>query len=224
MVFGGALFAAFPEAYATIFSGFYLALMLLLFALIFRAVSIEFRSKMPFARPGGARGTSASSPSSLLASFLFGVAVGDAMLGIPLDGARRFHRRASRPAASLRIGRRPGGGGDVRHARRDLPLPEIARRRGAGTCARLDVAYLGNLPGAVYAGHDLHGGARCLALLANFERFPWAPAVVVVSVLAIANIPRSRVSRKAGAGVRLLDASRSRPWSRCWGSRCIPIW
>ena len=42
---GGALFAAFPLVYATVFSGFYLAFMLLLFALIFRAVAIEFRSK-----------------------------------------------------------------------------------------------------------------------------------------------------------------------------------
>src|SRR4030067_3057941 len=46
VTFGGALFAAFPEAYATIFSGFYTAFMLLLFALIFRAASIEFRSKL----------------------------------------------------------------------------------------------------------------------------------------------------------------------------------
>src|SRR5215813_9615543 len=46
VTFGGALFAAFPNAYATIFSAFYLPVMLLLFALIFRAVSIEFRSKM----------------------------------------------------------------------------------------------------------------------------------------------------------------------------------
>ena len=40
---GGALFAAFPIVYATVFSRFYLALMLLLVALIFRAVSMEFR-------------------------------------------------------------------------------------------------------------------------------------------------------------------------------------
>src|SRR5205809_7588481 len=46
ITFGGALFAAFPTAYATIFSGFYTPFMALLFALIFRAVSIEFRSKM----------------------------------------------------------------------------------------------------------------------------------------------------------------------------------
>src|SRR5512142_2063836 len=45
VTFGGALFAAFPEAYATAFSGFYLPFMALLFALIFRAVSLEFRGK-----------------------------------------------------------------------------------------------------------------------------------------------------------------------------------
>src|ERR1043166_2986822 len=44
---GGALFAAFPEVYATVFSGLYLPFMMLVFALIFRAVAIEFRSKQP---------------------------------------------------------------------------------------------------------------------------------------------------------------------------------
>ena len=44
---GGALFAAFPYVYASVFSGFYLAFLLLLLTLIFRAVSIEFRSKQP---------------------------------------------------------------------------------------------------------------------------------------------------------------------------------
>ncbi len=45
VVFGGALFAAFPNAYASVFSAFYLPLMFLLFALVLRAVAIEFRSK-----------------------------------------------------------------------------------------------------------------------------------------------------------------------------------
>ena len=44
---GGALFAAFPDAYATTFSGFYLAVMLVLFGLIVRAVSFEFRAGDP---------------------------------------------------------------------------------------------------------------------------------------------------------------------------------
>ena len=86
VTFGGALFAAFPEAYATAFSGFYAAFVLLLMALISRAVSMEFRSKVQSVRWrrfwdwaffGG----------SALASLLFGVAVGNAMLGIPLDAA-----------------------------------------------------------------------------------------------------------------------------------------
>src|SRR5512140_809217 len=45
VTFGGAMFAAFPEVYATVFSGFYTAFMALLFALILRGVSMEFRSK-----------------------------------------------------------------------------------------------------------------------------------------------------------------------------------
>src|SRR5207244_13375343 len=74
ITFGGALFAAFPEAYATIFSGFYLAFMLLVCALIFRAVSIEFRSKV---HHGGWRRLWDVSffGSSFLATLLFGVAV-----------------------------------------------------------------------------------------------------------------------------------------------------
>src|SRR5512147_1848217 len=43
---GGAIFAAFPAVYATVFSGFYLALVLLLVALIARAVSLEFRHQL----------------------------------------------------------------------------------------------------------------------------------------------------------------------------------
>ena len=43
---GGALFAAFPPVYATVFSGFYLAMMLVLLGLIFRAVAIEYRDKV----------------------------------------------------------------------------------------------------------------------------------------------------------------------------------
>ena len=45
LVAGGATFAAFPEWYATLFSGFYLPLFLILFALIIRGVAFEYRSK-----------------------------------------------------------------------------------------------------------------------------------------------------------------------------------
>lgn len=89
VTFGGALFAAFPEAYATVFSGFYLPLMLLLFALILRAVSLEFRSKVK-----GSMWRQVWDylffTGSTLATFLYGVAVGNMMLGIPLDAHHEF--------------------------------------------------------------------------------------------------------------------------------------
>ena len=81
---GGALFAAFPMAYATVFSGFYTAFMLFLFGLIFRAVSIEFRSKQPAAWWRNAWDISFS-VSSILSSLLAGVALGNIGRGIPLD-------------------------------------------------------------------------------------------------------------------------------------------
>jgi cytochrome d ubiquinol oxidase subunit II len=86
---GGALFAAFPGAYATVFSGFYNAFMLLLAALIFRAVSIEFRSKRP--SPAWRRAWDVAFASgSFLAAFLIGVAMGNITRGIPLDNQGDF--------------------------------------------------------------------------------------------------------------------------------------
>jgi cytochrome d ubiquinol oxidase subunit II len=86
---GGALFAAFPEVYATVFSGFYLAFMLLLVCLIFRAVSLEFRSKEPMAwwRKMWDVGFSVS---SLLAGLVIGVALGNIIWGIPLGADHEF--------------------------------------------------------------------------------------------------------------------------------------
>ena len=84
---GGALFAAFPHAYATAFSGFYLAIMLVLFALIFRAVSMEFRAN------DEARALiweKAFFAGSALAALLFGVALGNVVYGVPLDNRMEF--------------------------------------------------------------------------------------------------------------------------------------
>jgi cytochrome d ubiquinol oxidase subunit II len=80
---GGALFAAFPHVYATVFSGFYLALMLLLMMLIFRAVAIEFRSKQPMAWWRRAWDVSFSI-ASVVSSLLLGVALGNIAWGVPL--------------------------------------------------------------------------------------------------------------------------------------------
>lgn len=81
---GGALFAAFPIVYATVFSGFYLAFMLLLFFLIFRAVSFEFRkfSETPEAKK---RWDFAFAIGSTVPALLYGVAIGNIMKGLPIE-------------------------------------------------------------------------------------------------------------------------------------------
>ena len=86
---GGALFAAVPQAYATVFSGFYLPFMLLLCSLIFRAVAIEFRSKETWTWWRQLWDV-AFSLSSLVASLLIGVAMGNIVRGIPLDSDHEF--------------------------------------------------------------------------------------------------------------------------------------
>jgi cytochrome d ubiquinol oxidase subunit II len=86
---GGAIFAAFPHWYATLFSGFYLALFLMLLALIVRAVAFEFRSKdrnpawratwdwMIFA-------------GSAIPALLWGVALGNLLKGVPIDESKTY--------------------------------------------------------------------------------------------------------------------------------------
>ena len=86
---GGALFAAFPEVYATSFSGFYLAMMLLLVGLIFRAVAIDFRSKRE-GKTWRQFWDVSFSVSSVLSSLLIGVALGNIAWGISLDASYEF--------------------------------------------------------------------------------------------------------------------------------------
>ena len=86
---GGALFAAFPNVYATVFSGFYLALMLLLAALIFRAVAIEFRSKKPM-RWWRQMWDISFAVGSVLSALLIGVALGNLAWGVPVDARGEF--------------------------------------------------------------------------------------------------------------------------------------
>ncbi|MDP1834627.1 MAG: cytochrome d ubiquinol oxidase subunit II [Chlamydiales bacterium] len=86
---GGALFAGFPSVYASFCSAFYIPLMVLLAGIIFRAVAIEFRSKMP-------------SPTwrwtwdvaffcgSVIITFGLGVVMGNLIRGIPLDAEGEF--------------------------------------------------------------------------------------------------------------------------------------
>jgi len=89
LVAGGATFAAFPEWYATLFSGFYLALLLILVALIVRIVAIEYRNKETGA-VWRRRWDVVHSVSAAVPALLWGVAFGNILRGVPIDAQHEF--------------------------------------------------------------------------------------------------------------------------------------
>src|SRR6478735_6881483 len=89
IVAGACLFAAFPEWYATLFSGFYLALLLILLALILRGVSFEYRHQRDSER--WKRGFDRMIViGSAVPAFLWGVAVANIVHGVPIDASHEF--------------------------------------------------------------------------------------------------------------------------------------
>jgi cytochrome d ubiquinol oxidase subunit II len=87
---GGAIFAAFPQWYATLFSGFYIPLFLMLVALIARGVSFEFRGKLE-----GKRWRSvwdwAAFLGSAIPALLWGVALANFVRGVPIDASKQYY-------------------------------------------------------------------------------------------------------------------------------------
>ncbi len=89
LVAGGAMFAAFPYWYATLFSGFYLALFLILVALILRGIGVEYRNK----RGDGTwrlRMDVLIAVGSFLAAVLWGVAFANIVAGVPINEDGNF--------------------------------------------------------------------------------------------------------------------------------------
>ncbi len=84
LVAGGATFAAFPEWYATLFSGFYLPLLLILVALIIRGVAFEYRGKKDSAT-WRSRWDLAIFIGSLVPAILWGVAFANIVRGVPIN-------------------------------------------------------------------------------------------------------------------------------------------
>jgi cytochrome d ubiquinol oxidase subunit II len=190
VVFGGALFAAFPEAYAAAFSGFYTPFMLLLCALIFRGVSMEFRSKQEWTW-WRTFWDGAFCVASTLATFLFGVAVGSSIAGLPLGEDGDFIRRV--PLLELL-----------------KPYPVLVGLFAVATFAMHGSIYLylkteGELQqrihGWMWRSFGLFLTLYILVTIftltsfphsvAKYEEYPWAWVVVVLNVLAIVNIPRA---------------------------------
>ena len=89
LVAGGATFAAFPEWYATLFSGFYLPLLLILVALIIRGVAFEYRAKRDDVVWRG-RWDAAIVVGSFVPALLWGVAFANILRGVPIDANKEY--------------------------------------------------------------------------------------------------------------------------------------
>ncbi len=195
VVFGGALFAAFPDAYAAAFSGFYLPFMILLSALIFRGVSLEFRNKHKSLVWRNFWDFSFFLSSAMIC-FLLGVAVGTTMQGLPLD----------------KFGFFTGGLRDVFQ-----PYPLLVGALSVAGCAMHGAIYLymkteGDLQRRVHGwmwrsfGIFLVVYMLCTVVtlmripdsVRNFDNFPATWIALVLNILAIANVPRSIHANRAG--------------------------
>ena len=86
---GGGLFAAFPFVFATVFSGFYLAMILVLVGLILRTIALEFRHQVD-SRSWNDAWDVCFGVGSILVSILLGVASGNILRGIPLDAQTNY--------------------------------------------------------------------------------------------------------------------------------------
>lgn len=195
VTFGGALFAMFPEAYATIFSGFYIAFMLLLFALIFRAVSLEFRSKIQ-STVWRNLWDWAFFGSSLVATLLFGVAIGNAMWGVLLDSRGLYAGTFfdllgpyQLLVGLLAVALFAMHGTIFLFLKTEGAVQERLGRWTWHTWGAFLVLYM------LTTIYTLVAVERATE---NFERYPWGAILVAVSILAIANIPRALFNRRYG--------------------------
>jgi len=193
VTFGGALFAAFPDAYAVALTGFYLLFMLIVFALIFRAVSMEFRSKQA-SRWWRQAWDVAFSLSSAGATFLFGVGVGNSMLGVPLTAGRELDGSLFaliKPYPLLvgvfAVATFAMHGSIYLYLKTEGELQQRVRTWIWRTFTVFLILYV--LTSAVTIVTVPHA-------MAHFRHWPLAWVVVILNVLAIANIPRAIVQNR----------------------------
>lgn len=196
IVYGGALFAAFPEAYATVFSGFYLAFMLALLGLMMRAVSLEFRGKIH--SPGWrAVWDWAFFASSLLTTLIFGVAVGNSMIGVPLD-ARGLYTGTFLDlltfypilVALLTISMFALHG--MLYLQLKTPAGPMHTRIENSAWYFWGVFFVLYIATSIVTLDTIPGA------VANFQHHPWSGIFVLVAILAIVNIARSIRNKQPG--------------------------
>lgn len=188
VTFGGALFAAFHDAYATAFSAFYLAFWLLLFALIGRAVSMEFRSKME-SRTWRTFFDYCFFGASTLATLLFGVAVGSTMSGMKIGPDMEytgtfFDLLGVFPVivGLFTVAMFAMHGSIYLYLKTEGELQQRVRGWMWTTFGLFLIMYLFTTMFAL---------VHVPTATENFKQYPWCWFVVLLNILAVANIPRA---------------------------------
>ena len=195
VTFGGALFAAFRHAYATAFSAYYLAFWLLLFALIGRAVSMEFRSKL------AARGWRqffdvCFSAASTLATFLFGVAVGNMMSGLKVGPTMEYEG-----TFFDLLGVFPIVVGLFTVSMFAMHGTIYLYLKTEGELQRHIHGWMWSTFGmflVMYLFTTIFALVNVPTATDNFRNYPWCWLVVLLNVLAVANIPRAIYLNRPG--------------------------
>jgi cytochrome d ubiquinol oxidase subunit II len=182
---GGSMVAAFPHLYAASFSGFYLALMLVLWLLVLRGLGIEFRHQVDHDMWRQAWDVAFSLSSALLA-LLFGVALGNVLRGVPLDEHGEFQGTFSLMlnwfallGGVLSVALLSMHGAAWIVVKTEGPLQARARR----FAAALWWAAIALLAAMVAASFVVRPD-----FTANFVEYPWllmAPAVTVAAAMAV---------------------------------------
>jgi cytochrome bd ubiquinol oxidase subunit II len=195
VTFGGALFAAFPEAYATILSSMYFPIVLILFGLIGRAISIEFRSKRE-SKLWRAYWDASFFASSAMTTFLFGLCAGNAIYGIPLDARGEYAG-----GVSTLLSPYPIAVGCFCVATAAMHGSIFLYLKTEGELQARARAWMWR---SYFVFAALYAIVTALTLLwvphatDNFARWPAAWIVVVLNALAILNIPRALHKDRAG--------------------------
>ena len=127
VIAGASMFAAFPTWYATMFSGFYIALLLLLVLLIVRVLSFEWRERNEHSRWLGLWAW-ANTIGSLGIALIWGVAFSNLLYGVPINSSGDFAGDILGSLQSVHAARRRRRRAAVRVPRGDLPHPAHDRR------------------------------------------------------------------------------------------------
>ncbi len=195
VTFGGALFAAFPEAYATILSGMYLPIYLMLFCLILRAISVDFRNKID-SSAWKCLFDFGFFVSSIGATFVFGMAAGNLIAGMSLNERGEY-------AGSLLnlFGIYPLATGTLAVATFSLHGVMFLYLKTTGQINDRLSKWMWHFWGVYLVLYIL---VSMLTLIENphvietIKQAPWAIPIVILNVICVANMPRTIYSQKFG--------------------------